>query len=326
VPQAHAAHAPVNPFDVYAAPQRLVRLDDGRQLNLLCRGSGSPVVILEAGAGGSTIDWRSVQPGIAKTTRVCAYDRAGMGFSDLGPMPRTAAAVVTDFIGLLKVAGLKSPYVLVAHSLGSYFVRLYADQHPRDVAGMVLVDPSVEYQDTRFGQISPAYPELLRKDRATAAECLRMAQAGTLTSELPIFGECTYGYSRDSSFSEALFQVQIKRRLSPVFRATALSETDEMDGADSEALASARRSYGRMPLIVLTASDESADAYPGLTAEQVVAMNGLWVQMHDELAALSSRGSHRRVENSGHYIQKDRPDVVINAVLEVVGDVRSAAN
>ena len=79
-----------------------------------------------------------------------------------------------------------------------------------------------------------------------------------------------------------------------------------------------------MPLIVLTASPESAEAYPGLTAEQVEAMNQLWIQMHDELAALSARGLHRRVEHSGHYIQKDRPEVVIGAVQEVIADVRSA--
>ena len=313
-------------LDLYAGPQRLVRLDSGRQINVLCQGSGSPVVILEAGAGGSTLEWRLVQRKIAKTTRVCAYDRAGMGFSDPGPLPRTAQAVVTDFVALLKAAAIKPPYVMVAHSLGSYYVRLYADQHPRDVAGMVLVDPSVEYQDERFGAISPAYLDLLRKENETARKCLLMAQAGTLTADLPIFNECTYGYSRDPSFSDALFQVQIKRRLSAHFRATLLSETGEMNGTDSEELVAARRSYGSMPLIVLTQPGESVDAYPGLTVDEVNALNQLWIRMHDELAALSSRGSHRRVEHSGHYIQNDRPDVVIKAIREVVRNVRNAGN
>ena len=323
-PWVGAFGAHVDPaLDVYARPQLLVRLDSGRQMNVWCQGSGNPVVILEAGAGGSTLEWRWVHGEIAKITRVCAYDRAGMGFSNPGPLPRTANAVVSDFVALMKAASIKPPYVMVAHSLGSYFVRLYADQHPRDVAGMVLLDPSVENQDKRFGEISPTYLDLLRKDDETAQECLRMAQAGTLAAELPIFKECTYGYSRDPSFSDTLFQLQIKRRLSPTFRATLLSETGEMSGADSEELAAARRSYGSMPLIVLTAGE--SDAYPELTGEQTNAMNRLWFQMHEELTALSSHGSHRRVEHSAHYIQKDRPDVVIDAVREVVRDVRQSA-
>jgi penicillin amidase len=323
MPLAIAKGTQVDPtLDLYASPQHLVRLDNGRQMNMLCQGSGRPVVILEAGAGGSTLEWRSVQRKIAQTTRVCAYDRAGMGFSDPGPLPRTADAVVSDFVALLHAAAIEPPYVMVAHSLGSYYARLYADHHPREVAGMVLVDPSVEYQDKRFGEISPAYQDLLRKENETARECLRMARAGTLTADLPIFKECTYGYSRDPSFSEALFQVQIKRRLSPDFRETLLSETEEMNGADSEELVSARRSYGNMPLIVLTHGAQSVEAYPGLTVEQVDAMDRLWTRMHEELTALSLRGSHRRVERSGHYIQKDRPDVVIDAVQEVVRDIR----
>jgi pimeloyl-ACP methyl ester carboxylesterase len=326
VPMADTQGSTVDPtLDRYAGPQHLVRIDSGRQMNVMCVGSGRPTVILEAGAGGSTLEWRWVQRKIATATRVCAYDRAGMGFSDPGPLPRTADAVASDFIALMKAAVIKPPYVLVAHSLGSYYVRLYTDHHPRDVAGMVLVDPSVEYQDRRFAEISPAYLDLLRKENETAHECLRMSRAGTLTADLPIFTECTYGYSRDPSFSDGLFQVQIQRRLSPGFRSTLLSETEEMSGTDSRELVSARRSYGSMPLIVLTHSNESVDEFPGLTVEQVDAMNELWFRMHDELAALSARGSHRRIEHSGHYIQKDRPGVVIDAVEEVVRDVRNAS-
>jgi pimeloyl-ACP methyl ester carboxylesterase len=308
-------------FDRYAKPQWRVSLPDGRRMNLLCEGTGSPTVILEAGAGSSTLEWRKVQPAIAETTRVCAYDRAGMGFSDAGPLPRSAAAVVADLEALLRAAAIRPPYVVVAHSLGSYYARLFTDQHLEMVSGMVLVDPSVEYQDRRFSEISSEFAELLKQDRERAQECLRLARAGKLTAELPIFKECTYGYSREPGFSEALFAVQIKRRLSVPFREALLSETDEMD-ADSQELLAARRSYGDMPLIVLTQSPESAEAYPGLSEAQVEAMNTLWVRMHDELARLSSRGENQVVEHSGHYIQKDRPEVVISAIRRVVEDSR----
>ena len=210
---------------------------------------------------------------------------------------------------------------MVAHSLGSYYVRLFTDQHLQEVSGMVLVDPSVEYQDRRSSEISPEYAQLLKKDRETAQECLRLAREGHLTADLPVFKECTYGYSREPGFSDALFKVQIKRRLSVPFREALFSETDQME-LDSRELLAARRSYGDMPLIVLTQSPETTDAYPGLTAAQVDAMNTLWVRMHEELAELSTRGVNQVVDHSGHYIQKDRPEVVIGAIRHVVGDSR----
>jgi pimeloyl-ACP methyl ester carboxylesterase len=306
-------------LDRYATAQRLVRLEDGRRMNLLCEGKGTPTVLLESGAGGSTLEWHRVQPAIAKLTQVCAYDRAGMGFSDAGPLPRTASAVVADLEALLKAARIPSPYVMVAHSLGSYYVRLYTDRHIAAVVGMVLVDPSVEYQDRRLSEVSAEFGELLQKDRATALECLRLARQGKLTSDLPVFKECSYGYARDPAFSDVLYQVQIERRLSVTFRETLLSETDQMD-ADSRELVAARRTYGAMPLIILTQSPESAEAYPGLTAVQVEAMNKLWMQMHDELAQLSTRGVNQQVEHSGHYIQRDRPEVVIEAIRRVIAN------
>lgn len=310
-------------LDRYARPQSWVTLADGRRLNVLCEGAGSPSVILESGAGGSTLDWHRVQSPLARLTRVCSYDRAGLGFSEPGPQPRSATAVVADLEALLRAAAIGPPYVLVGHSLGSYFVRLYADRHLADVAGIVLVDPSVEFQDERFGAVNPSLAALLQEDRANGAECLRLARAGQLRAELPVFKACTYGYARDPSFSEALYRVQIERRLSVPFREALLSETDEM-AADSRVLAAERRSFGNRPLIVLTQSPESVRDYPGFTGAQVAAQNALWARMHEELTALSSRGSHQVVERTGHYIQKDRPDVVIGAIRRVIDESRAA--
>ncbi|MBS0580583.1 MAG: alpha/beta fold hydrolase [Proteobacteria bacterium] len=319
---ARAADVPADPaLDRYAEPQRRLSLPGGRAINLLCEGTGAPTVILEAGAGGSTLEWRKVQPAVAQFTQVCAYDRAGMGFSDAGPLPRSADAVVADLEALLAAARLPPPYVLVAHSLGSYFARLYADRHPEEVAGMVLVDPAVEDQDRRFAQVSPGYARVLRQERSMALECLHLARAGALSAELPIFRQCTYGYAREPGFSDALYAVQVRRRLSVPFREALLSETDEME-ADSRVLHAARRSYGDMPLIVLTQAPENPSDEPGLSAAEVRAMNAVWMQMHEELAKLSTRGIHQVIEHSGHYIQKDRPDRVIASIRDVVEDRR----
>ncbi len=309
-------------LDLYARPQQLVRLPDARRMNLYCQGSGTPTVILEAGAGGSSLDWRRVQGRMANLTRVCAYDRAGMGFSDSGPLPRTAKAVVDDFVALLQAAQLEPPYVLVGHSLGSYFVRLYTDHYLSNVVGMVLVDPSVEYQDTRTAAISPQWAALIRKSDGDSHECARLAQSGALTVDSPLFRRCTFGNRRDPTFSDSLFQILTRRRLSAAFRVTYVSEIDNMEGPDSADLAKARRSYGSIPLIVLTAADSGP--VPGVSAAQAQAVDQLFMHLHQQLAGLSSRGIHRRVENSGHYVQLDRPEVVVNAVAEVVREARQA--
>lgn len=112
----------------------------GRKLYLECVGSGSPTVILEAGFGGSSIDWRDVQPQLGRTTRTCAYDRAGLGSSVAMPGVHDADDEVRDLQQLLFSARIRPPYVLVGHSYGGLLTRLYAYEHPRDVAGMVLVD------------------------------------------------------------------------------------------------------------------------------------------------------------------------------------------
>lgn len=129
-------------------PTQAVQPDDGshrfdiggRKLFLLCTGEGSPTVILEAGLGGDHTGWVRVQSEAAKLTRVCSYDRASLGESDPAPTPRNGAAVVADLHSLLAVAGEAGPYVLVGHSFGGLYVRLYAAAYPAEVTGMALVD------------------------------------------------------------------------------------------------------------------------------------------------------------------------------------------
>jgi pimeloyl-ACP methyl ester carboxylesterase len=112
----------------------------GRRLYLTCEGSGSPTVVLEAGFGGSSNDWRDTQRELARTTRTCAYDRAGLGSSVGSRRVHDASDEIGDLRQLLFAARIAPPYVLVGHSYGGLLTRLYAHAHPRDVAGLVLVD------------------------------------------------------------------------------------------------------------------------------------------------------------------------------------------
>jgi pimeloyl-ACP methyl ester carboxylesterase len=123
---------------------------DGVYLYLLCSGRGSPTVVLEAGLGGTHHDWETVQPALGRTSRVCSYDRAGLGFSQLAPKGRTPEAKANDLHDLLSAARVDAPYVLVGHSYGGMLVRVFAAEYERDVAGVVMLDSSHPDQDSRF--------------------------------------------------------------------------------------------------------------------------------------------------------------------------------
>ena len=116
----------------------------GLRLHVVARGEGAPVVVLDAGLGGTSDSWSEVAPAVAEFTRVVAYDRAGLGRSGAGPLPRTSGRIVEELKALLDRAGLPAPYVLVGHSFGGMNVRLFASRWPESVAGIVLVEATHE--------------------------------------------------------------------------------------------------------------------------------------------------------------------------------------
>src|SRR3954469_10493307 len=138
--EARAQDATISP--PLPPPGRLIDVG-GWRLHLNCAGearTSQPIVILEAGAGDFSVDWSLVQPGVARLARVCSYDRAGSGWSELGPRPRTMHQIVYELHTLLDKAGERPPYVLVGHSYGAALIRLYQMTYPADVVGMVLVE------------------------------------------------------------------------------------------------------------------------------------------------------------------------------------------
>src|SRR4051794_11883465 len=157
----------------YPAPGQLVDIG-GYRLHIQCVGAGSPTVVLDAGLGGSSLDWSLVQPELGRSTRVCAYDRAGMGWSDPSPQPRTPRQIADELHTLLTNAGVAEPYVLVGHSLAGKNVRLFALQHPDQVAGMVLVDARSEYVDANT---SPAEVQAFQQALAAQVFLYRVARS-----------------------------------------------------------------------------------------------------------------------------------------------------
>ena len=165
----------------YPAPGQLVDVG-GYRLHIQCVGAGSPTVVLDAGLSGSSLDWSLVQSELGSTTRVCAYDRAGMGWSDTGPQPRTPRQIADELHTLLTNAGIAEPYVLVGHSLAGKNVRLFTIMHPDQVAGMVLIDARSEYVDANT---SPAEEQAFQRANAAQAFLYRVTRRSLAYSDLP---------------------------------------------------------------------------------------------------------------------------------------------
>jgi pimeloyl-ACP methyl ester carboxylesterase len=311
-----AAMSDPNPgLDVYARPQLRVRINRRRRVNLHCTGKGEPTVILAHGLGGSTLEWCLVQPRVAEFAKVIAYDRPGFGFSDPGPLPRTTDRILADLRAALRAVGATPPYVLASHSAGNFEMRLFAFLHPEEVAGMVLIDPSGDDQANRSRALVP----LVTKHNDAARARLKMfeawARAGRLVPANPEYDQCVG--PTNPRLPDAVNDSVRGWRLKPAsWRALYAEDCALSHGANDHILASARRDLGPLPLIVLTAGRIAWS--PEFTSAEIEAMTRLWTRFHDEHARLSTRGVRRDAPDCGHAIHIERPEVVVEAIREVI--------
>jgi pimeloyl-ACP methyl ester carboxylesterase len=308
----------------YAKPQQLIELRDGRRIHLFCLGKGSPTVILTAGGGGWAGVWSKVQAPIALKTRVCAWDRAGWGFSDPSSAPQDVSHTTADLEEALNSAKIDGPYVLVGHSAGSYESLLFADRHPRQVLGMVLIDPSFPDQDRRRGLVAPRFSAFEQKnlDRAVAAlkTCAAELKSGRLTIGSPDPDKCL---DYPPTFPRELRAALLRLDTNPARLMTEASTVEQFSHS-SVIVVNAKRNYRSMPIRVLTAADHPVP--PNLPADAAVEwpIFGLeWQHAHDAMAALSADGINTTVDGTSHYIQNLKPAVVISSVDEVIDKVRT---
>lgn len=277
-------------------------LVDGRTMQLYCTGEGSPTVVLEAGLGDLLSEWSRVQSELAKTARVCSYDRAGYGGSDAGPMPRTSAQIAAELHALLAAAGEHGPYVLVGHSFGGYNVRVFRGVYPNDVSGMVLVDSVQEDQ----------YKLLPAQWQVVAAALQQRYQAQARWAPLYIYLGVARLQLRMHGLEASHLILQSK-----YLRARA-SELESIQKSAEQARAAG--SLGALPLVVLTAGlNADAGMRQAMSAQELAAYQRTWADdLQLRLARLSSRARREMVPDSGHDIPSERPDAVVVAVREVI--------
>lgn len=282
----------------YPAPGRLVAVG-GYRLHINCVGVGSPTVVLDAGLGESSLDWSLVQPELGTTTRVCAYDRAGMGWSEASPRGRTPAYIAEELHTLLVNAGIVGPYVLVAHSLSGKYARLFARHHLDEMVGLVLVDARSEYVDALT---TPA------ENRAFVEAVEGQGRQYALARQFGVarlFGTYLAGSSSLPAETRRLMALIGSQQ-----SAIAATTGEARARAASDAELRTAPTLGALPLIVLV-SDES------------IAMVPHWADAQRRQAAMSSEGRMIVAARSSHFIQLDQPRLVIESVREVIAHARA---
>jgi pimeloyl-ACP methyl ester carboxylesterase len=300
----------------YPAPGRLIDVG-GHRLHMHTAGQGGPVVVLEAGIAASSVSWRLVQDRLAPFTTVISYDRAGLGYSDPSPQPRTIPNILKDFQTLLSKAGIPTPIILVGHSFGGLAALEYACIDKSRLAGLVLVDPLAA------SEWCPVQPQ----SEATLNRGVRLARRGAWVARLGIVRlsldllragsrripklAAKISSGSGSQLTERLVGEvrKLPKELWPVVQShwcqpkAFLSMADHLESLPASAAAcQAVCDLGDLPVTVLSAANSAANR----------------LAEHQAMANRSTRGKLVVAQNSGHWIQLDEPDLVIAAVREII--------
>src|SRR5829696_8667738 len=287
----------------YPAPGEMVSVS-GHDMHIYCTGkAGGPTVVMDAALGGGLLDWQTVQPRVAEFARVCSYDRSGIGWSESGREPRTSRRIVKELHALLSDAGEEAPYVLVGHSFGGANVQLYASEYPEEVAGMVLVDSAL---DSR----------VLDKD-------LRKAVASIQPSPLTIKATAPLGIPRLLASGEDSLPKRLAQERGAIYNGTrhlyAVADESATVQKSVAQATDAAPSLGEKPLVVLSAG---ARQFPGLTNKQAKRTDEQMNDFETGLKDLSRNSKLVVAKNSEHYIQFDRPELVVDSIRRVADAAR----
>jgi pimeloyl-ACP methyl ester carboxylesterase len=329
---ASAATTEQLPASAYMHPQQLVSVAPGRRLNLYCVGTGEPTVLFDAGLGDGTLIWRSIQANIAKTTRACSYDRANYFYSDTIQRSATAQAAVDDMLALIDNAKLGQRVILVGHSRGGLNVRLFAYQHTDRVAGVVMIDP------TTTEQLSPAvtsdyvqkYESYLRRGQKLE-NCEQLASQHQLQAGGSDPADCMDDFGAQADPQEKALAIATQgMETNATYQGTLFSERQNLfypinnDGnsTDGQSIAKSERSLGNIPLTIIVANGFKLESFKGPVTPDMLKFFAWREDLLRKVASESTSGQLTEVV-SGHYIQKEHPDVVLAAIHHVLDVARS---
>jgi pimeloyl-ACP methyl ester carboxylesterase len=283
---------------------------NGRQMHLYCSGTGSPTIVIEAGASADWLGWQGVQPQLSRWTRICTYDRAGHGWSQPRSDARDAEAIARELHALLDQAGVPRPLVLTGHSAGGLYVREYGREFPDEIAGVVLIDASSPQQIDEL----PGWRRAYEADKQDMVRQLRWDKLRVWSGWERLMGNC-----RNTPSPEL-------RQLAGQYDAE-MCRPDYVGGEDSEFpyfetscnQAARLTSFGNVPLLII--SQDPDRRRDGMTANEITELP-VWAREQEELKQLSPRSWRVIAGGSGHSIHHDRLDVVVKGMIRVIGLLR----
>jgi pimeloyl-ACP methyl ester carboxylesterase len=283
-------------------PGQMYRVN-GHQMRIDCTGSGSPTIVLDAGLGNDGLIWGGVQPVLAKTTRVCSYDRAGFGWSDALPPPRDADHIADELHGLLAVAKIGGPLVLMGHSIAGMYIRDYATRYPADVVGLIFVDGSTPLQNRNAAFLA----EFVKKP---ADEIRTLYRRGLFSLGIPrLSGACSRGFPGFDA-SAGRFQAE---DLCHLQWSAIDAEMESFDRSGEETIHTGP--YGALPILIFSQDPAKADGEPRDIATA-------WNQMQEDLKKLSTHSRRIIAKGSTHYIQLDRSELIEREVPLFIEQIR----
>jgi pimeloyl-ACP methyl ester carboxylesterase len=294
---------------LYPPPGKLVDVG-GYRLHLDCVGQGSPTVVIDAGAGNWSVAWTRIQDQLASETRVCTFDRAGLGWSDPGIKPRTSAVMADELYVLLHNAGLTPPFVMVGHSLGGYNARVFIDRHRSEVAGLVLIDSAHEGQWRDLPIEVSQFKEAGLHQLFVARVMARLGLLHLLNVPNPQVDRV--GSDLRPAYRAILAQAKVYD-----------AWQSEMQSVDKSAIqVDATRSIKDLPLVVVSAG-HSFDAFRGFTDRLPFdKANKTWLELQGQLTRLSSNSTQLINPTATHDINFDDPDLIVKGIRIALSMVR----
>jgi pimeloyl-ACP methyl ester carboxylesterase len=286
----------------------------GHRLHIYATGEGTPTVVFESGGASWSLDWNLVQNEVAMFTSACSYDRAGLGWSDSGPNPRTCKQIATELHALLTKASIKKPYILVGASFGGHTARLFANTYPDEVAGIVLLDARHEAINAKM---PPAWQKLEVAGKGIYRFLLLASRVGVLKLLGKLMGEKAVP-PIVKKLPPEIRSIYLEVGFRPQFFQSNLDELAAVKESDEQL--SATGSLGNIPLIVIRHG--IPDLFASMPTEQAKQAEKVWQELQADLAKLSSNSQMLVAEKSGHGIQVEQPGLVVDAIHQMVNSVR----